>query len=371
LSFAAPHRKLYELPQPWTFDTQRWQMFDKAPEVTEPIEGISVLQTADVEDVPGSVEISDRSQVLDGIIRYGDDLLIVIETKLDGRVPSRQAQFLNIHGAQVRFDGGVQPVSWRELLKAWSNLIESGMVAGAERTIILDFLDFVDRHFARLGPFATLGQCKDHAFLVKRRLKTVLDEIAGEPTDGWLELSGRSTLDRAYLAFDESSQLIQLKVYPADTLTQAKSFYSHSEIHSNVLLLRSTGWKIEPNFHFAFMAKGLVWTTADASVEKYIAHWSEQIENTKPLPRDKWDGFWRDLVRLRFASSDQKVGFTQSFTKTAREKATPRPGLSCFYSWSLADAKVLDDKHQFRTAVLEQLAIMLQALNEKPIPSTT
>jgi hypothetical protein len=36
-------------------------------------------------------------------------------------------------------------------------------------------------------------------------------------------------VDRAYLEFDESSQCIRLVVYPADTPTQAKSFYTRPE----------------------------------------------------------------------------------------------------------------------------------------------
>jgi hypothetical protein len=198
LSLAAPDHKLYELPRPWSFDTQRWQMFGPVAEAAEPIEGISVLQAADVQVVDGPVQITDRGQVLDGIVRYGDELLIVVETKLDGPVATRQAQDLNVHGAHVRFAGNVHTVSWRELLAGWSDLVESEVVAGSERTLIIDFLIFVERHFPRLGPFTTLERCKDNKFRVQRRLNAVLDEIAaGGLTKDWLELPGRSTVDRA------------------------------------------------------------------------------------------------------------------------------------------------------------------------------
>jgi hypothetical protein len=109
LSLAAPKHKRYELPRP-RFDTQRWQMFEQAPEVAEAIEGISVLQAADLQTIDGPVQPTDRRQVLDGIVRYGDELLIVIETKKDGPVTTRQAQELNVHGAHVRFDGKVKPL---------------------------------------------------------------------------------------------------------------------------------------------------------------------------------------------------------------------------------------------------------------------
>ena len=88
----SPHLKLYRLQRPWGFDTQRWQMFEEAPDFSEPIEGISVLQAPDVKAVEGSVEVSDRSMVLDGIVRYGDSLLIVIETKLAGRGIRRSSE---------------------------------------------------------------------------------------------------------------------------------------------------------------------------------------------------------------------------------------------------------------------------------------
>lgn len=369
LSLAAPGHKLYVLPRP-SFDTQRWQMFEKAPETAEPIEGISVLQSADPETVGGSVQITERLQVLDGIVRYGDELVIVIETKLEGRVPTRQAQYLNVHGAQVRFDGGVQAVSWRDLLAAWCDLVESEVVAGTERTIIVDFLDFVERHFPRLGPYTTLGQCKDHGFRVSRRLNAVLDEIAGGPIKGWLELSGRSTVNRAFLEFNESEQLIQLKIYPGDTLTQAKAFYTRPEAVSKVLSLRDGGWEVEPNFHFAFVAKGLVWTNADASPEEYVAYWCKQIKSTGAVPRGEWVRFWKELVAQRFARADEKSEFDLHFTKTRRPTATPRPGLSCFYGWELSEAKVLDDNKQFVEVVAHQLDIVLRALGEKPIKTT-
>ncbi len=107
LSIAAPDRKLYELPRPWSFDTQLSRAPGSAPAVAEPIEAISVLQAADVEGVDGlQVQDTGRRQVLDGIVRYGDELLIVIEAKLDGPVATRQAQDINVHGADVRFVGG-------------------------------------------------------------------------------------------------------------------------------------------------------------------------------------------------------------------------------------------------------------------------
>ena len=257
-------------------------------------------------------------------------------------------------------------VSWRDLLAAWYDLIESEVVAGAERAIMVDFLDFVERRFPRVGPFMTLARCKGNSFRVNRRLDAVLDQIAGGLTKAWLELPGRSTIDRAYLHFEQSSLDVRLVVYPADTLTQAKTFYTRPEAVSNLLSLRDGGWNVEPNFHFGHMAPGLVWTTSDAPLEEYVGHWREHIDGTGAVQRADWEDFWRQLVELRFAKDDEKVKFDQSFTNTLRSSATPRPGLHCFYSWKLSEAEHLDDRGRLVAVVEEQLNVMLRALGEKP-----
>jgi hypothetical protein len=340
------------------------------PGVAEAIEGISVLQAADAVPVDGSIQSTDRGQVLDGIVRYGDELLIVVEVKLDGPVATRQAQYLNVHEAPVRFAGGVQTVVWRELLAGWSDLVESEVVAGPERTLIVDFLDFVERHFPRLGPFTTLERCKENSFRVSRRLNAVLDEIAGGLTKPWLELPGRSTLDRAYLEFDESSHCIRLAVYPADTLTQAKALYTNLEVVSNLLSLRDGGWDVEPNFHFGYITRGFAATTTDAPLEDYVAYWCEQIDSMGLIPRENWEEFWRVLVQRQFARSDEELAFDETFTKTQkRESATPRPGLWCYFTWALPQAKRLDNARQLIAVVTEQLNVVLRALGEKPYES--
>jgi hypothetical protein len=151
---------------------------------------------------------------------------------------------------------------------------------------------------------------KDHRFWVSR-LKAVLDEIVGGPTKRWLELPGRASVARAYLKFKESSQQIRLEVYPADILKQAKAFYTRLEATAGVLSLRDKGWDVVPNFHFGYMAKGLVWTTVDAQLERYVDYWREHIDGTKAKKREEWEEFWRELVKQRFAKEDEKAQFDQ------------------------------------------------------------
>src|SRR5437660_12660343 len=95
--------------------------------------------------------------------------------------------------------------------------------------------------------------------------------LAAPQSIGWNYLAD-STVDRAYLKFEEASQHIWLTVFPADTLTQAKAFCTRPSAVSSVLSIRDRGWNVTPNFHFGHMARGLAWTTTDARLEEYVAY---------------------------------------------------------------------------------------------------
>ena len=59
----------------------------------------------------------------------------MIENKLDGSVPDRQAREINRHAANIDFDPEVRPISWPKVLDALSDLVdpERALVGGAEK----------------------------------------------------------------------------------------------------------------------------------------------------------------------------------------------------------------------------------------------
>ncbi len=110
-----------------------------------------------------------------------------------------------------------------------------------------------------------------------------------------------------------------------------------------------------------------MWPTAEATLEEYVSYWRERIETTAAVPRENWEAFWAELIRARFARTDDKPQFDQAFTNTGpRQSASPRPGLKCFYLWPLSEAKRLDDSNQMIAAVAGQLNVVLRALGEEP-----
>lgn len=124
---------------------------------------ISVFLSPDEGLDLSSVEIKDRlrEQRLDGVLRFGDELVVVIESKIVGRAPTDEARLLRLRGVEVQ-KSEVVPLGWHELLEDWWALLERGLLAPAERVLMEDLFAFTEEHFAHLLPFTTLGRAGEN-----------------------------------------------------------------------------------------------------------------------------------------------------------------------------------------------------------------
>ena len=373
LSLIDPGSQLHKLPHP-TFSTQCALILAKPTD--ESIRGISVLCTADAPEVATGVMESERVQVLDGIVRYDNDLVIVMESKLDGPVHDLQARYINLHEQPVHFDDNVCSISWRDILSAFEDLADEkrALTGGAERIILLDFLEFVDRNFQRLGPFNTLHSCAGEPSRIKRRLRAIIEEATGGEAvgDDGITLPGRHrhhAVISAHISYAWENKEVQLRMFPADTLEQARIFYKRPKAPERVLALESQGWSVSPNFHFGFMAKGLSWTKATASVAEYMRHWQRYIGETRQVDRADWPTFWDRLVSLGFAEKADRELFDRDFTHTKRNPATPRPGIRCSFVWPFEEAERLDTQKspQFGAAIKQRVNELLVAVGEPAV----
>lgn len=358
-------RSLSEL-SPAVFATQRAQVLSSLPDLPddEAIPGISVWLAPDAEEPTGPVRESDRAQVLDGIVTYGSDLVVVIENKINWGGVTHQPHQINLHGAPVVFKDAARPVRWQELVAVLTDLVERCLVAGAERLVIEDFLDLVEAHFPRIGPYTTLARCARQPFRIERRLDVILGEAVGHDEGRgprFRAIPGARTMSLAHLAFTPPSS-VELLLWPGDTLDQARLLYGSPEAVRAVVALQSKGWIIWPNFHWGHMAKGLAHTRTSISIGDYVEYWIQHIDATRQVKRDEWETCWRRLEQDGLVLPEGKIEFDRHFTRTQRATASPRPGLRCCYHWLLADAERLDSRGQLAKEVRDRIDQMLCSL---------
>jgi hypothetical protein len=165
----------------------------------------------------------------------------------------------------------------------------------------------------------------------------------------------------AYLYVVPDEPEVELSVYPADTLEQARAFYRQADVLASVRRLRSAGqWRATPNFHFGHFQRGYCWTCNERDLEEYLALWVRRIPTERAVPRVDWDAYWAWLESERIACPSDWPEFERHFVNTNRASASPRPGLAVWRRWplELAQRRGREDDlaADVRAAILEARA---------------
>lgn len=368
-------RELHELEEP-TYATQRRRVLSKSSEGEEPVEGISVLIAGDNQAYleQSITERDGTDQVLDGIVEYGKSRVIVIESKLTGPVATQQHLRINRYGQPIDWIAPPVPISWGSLVAAFSDLASRGLVAPAEREVLMDFLDMVDRHFPRIGPYTTLARCMRQPFRLQKRLARVMDDIRDESGGTHvLNLPDRAAVRQAHLALDRypgGAPSVALRMWPADTMNQAKTFYRQPSAVRALLDLRDEGWTIEPNLHLSYVSTGVTWLSAAAQqpVDDYADFWQQAIADLHQVRREGFEDFWATMTAAGLADDADRPKFVHDFVHSNRKTLNPCPGLAATYRWSLEEAEELDNSPGgFASAVKRRINEVLVALDEPPL----
>jgi hypothetical protein len=91
-------------------------------------------------------------------------------------------------------------------------------------------------------------------------VRQVDEDPRGRPDRARLAFNRTTAVKYAYLDAPEPRGL-PLRLYPADTLEQARVFYGSPERAQRTLALSGRGWELEPKFHFGYRERGLCWGT--------------------------------------------------------------------------------------------------------------
>jgi hypothetical protein len=242
------------------------------------------------------VKASSRRAVYDGIILYEPGWILIIENK--PRSESIWPEQLNpslAQDSQIEIDPVLVNLSWRSVIEHLSSLAERNLVVGAEKLILDDFFDFVDKHFTYLNPYDRFSKCKNEGYLLAKRCVQIMENLRlGEVKKhrGWKEhiQVDLPTVKMIALSpiMDGDVWRIVLEMYPGDTTVQARNFYSKLDINS-FLALQEKGWTLAPNMHFSFITKILYHVQrSPILLPEYLKYW---MSGDRPIQK-----VWRDTL---------------------------------------------------------------------------
>jgi hypothetical protein len=175
-----------------------------------------------------------------------------------------------------------------------------------------------------------------------------------------LTLQKTTSVQFAYLSPLDSEQVV-LRVFPGDTLTQARTLYADaSRIDALRKLKRQREWEVKPNMHFGFRESGQAWLHPTADVEAYTSYWLAAMQRTGAVAREEWPKFMAELFSRGIASAGDQEIFDAHFTITKRNSASPRPGLWC----ERAMTYTIHQPDLLAAEVTNCLRVILRALRE-------
>ena len=383
-------RTLAGLPQP-RFDLQTENLIppgaDSGKSNVKKLVSIFLTPDEGVEKLD-AVESSDRRARYDGVIRYGSELLVVLESKLFSGVNSKQAVEINPKGGTWKSAKPVH-IRWQEVLNRWWDLSESPNIESTKAEIIREFFDYAETYFADLLPFTDLARCKNNERRRLRRLRSLLQDATGlagtitprseDPATGRKYPPGVNVklpedkvtaADRVGMWIEDDA--VHLAMWLAELGRQYKHLYRHPDrAESLVRIAVQPGWKLDANFHigYRFSRSFQRWYPArHLSGTDYVQQWIDDVDHhagqrTREQLKSKTFQSWlterhyakkKDLDRLNDWIEQKSPGI----------KFHVRPSVQVVRRWDLPQAAELDTKGEFGYQVKTAIDQILAALDE-------
>ena len=332
---------------------------------------VSVLLTNDDLVINRRIEPIDRKPVYDGLLAFGNDLMLFIENKPrnkdvwdDQLCPSAE---------DVTEDTKVIPVpaivSWRDVVDLINNLITSPATGGSERTLLSDLRAHMGRYQSHLNPYRTFGLCGNNKDLLKLRIESLLREVANDPKlvdyhQGWayyITVEDCPGIEQVGLVLHEDKEgkwFLELFLAFADTIKQSRAFYALDVNVGLIEKLRTTGWVVNGNFHLSHMQRHLYWYPTDADqVSNYVAYWKWHVSDIHRYPKDAVAGLLKGLFNLKLLTDTDEMrrALKKYVLDTKRTWINMSPGVVLLYRYSDAKAIDLDGKNQFREELIARI----------------
>jgi hypothetical protein len=343
---------------------------------------LSPDEDLDLSDV--SLQERERGQRLDGVLRFADEIVVVIESKIFSDAQREQAQELSLEGITVD-ESRVVALGWHDLLEDWWSLLERNLLGPAERVVMEDLIAFGEEHFPQLLPFTTLIRAGEHQLRRQRRLMAALreatgiDDIRGSASFGAMVMLDATigTVSTQRLVLERRDDSVVLSTWPAELKPQAEALYRTDRARGLLGLAEASEWEVSPNPYLAYRGARTsaqrLYLTCDLPIDEYVKRWTGEDFSFVGghLHGEVRHSLWPWLRDRNYASPDDDDRLDAFLEGLGRRDAHLRPGVAIHRSWRWSEAEDLDEREAFVTELRDATTMMLDALEEPLPPSAT
>lgn len=331
----------------------------------------------------------EREQRLDGVLRFGSELIVVIECKLYPKHPDEQAWKLKLRGLGVAEDKiEILPLAWHDLLEDALRLIDQSALGPAELKLVDDLISLVEGHHPDILPFRTLGMAGENDLRVSRRLESLLRKATGldshranygaQWADTSIDSKYRSeSFDRFGLfRISKDSESLNLAVWPAEKIGQARSLFGTSRsVGASDLIATDPAWTLTFGPSLSIGRFRSVALDFEGSASDYLAFWRDNEEANDYVTSTRSGveaakALKEFILRAEMLDEGREIELDEALGKAGNQFLLIRPKFELKRSWKWADALELDEEKSGGTLVGEisdAVAQVCAALDE-PIP---
>jgi len=314
------------------------------------------------------VQWSDRYARYDGVIEYPDCMTLIIENKRHHgdvwkeQLSPSQASFSHVIDDVDLHDSAVC-LEWSEVLEGVLKYAAADIAPFSSREIARDFLSFVEEVHPELTPYRTFKLCGESSEALERRKASLLTALASK-TDlenrGYLFRPGKIA-ERVFISISKSEPWeLQVELYPADTVTQARRFYNSVNKEA---FLSLEEWKVKPNLHFSFVSKHLIWAKTDLETREYLDRFSDessygQMDECELLLLAEQ---WKHQGLITAGGLNE---IKDQFKNTGRKSLNVVPGFSVTRKWDRDSVIELEERGELEACIIDALATPLATWGE-------
>jgi hypothetical protein len=253
-------------------------------------------------------------------------------------------------------------LEWKEIIKQLNHLKTVSTIAGYEKMMIDDFLDYVDESFPFLNPYDSFHQCKRNKELVIRRIENLLKAISsdenlvkchhGQSLSYYIQTPYRE-IERICLGSNVEGNEIGLALCFGDSQRQASAFYKSNPSISH---LQNTKWIVRPNFHVAFMTSNLVRFESEDS-EHYLQFWKDNVEEIHQQKKEDVPKYLKWLVDEKVINMPKEAEekLKKMFYDTAMQTLNICPGFAIDFTFNISEAEELDKSDKLKFILAEKI----------------
>jgi len=328
---------------------------------------------------PIEVHKSERTARYDGVVQYPDGLTLVLENKprRGGMWKEQLSPSRKDLPSDVDLYGRAVSLEWADVLESFLKFTTSQVASFPARSLAEDFLAFAEDFHSALSPYRTFELCANRRAALDKRVKLLLHEMGNalgyevgtRPGDiPYLDLPNDAVrqvhLTVHGLSGDEGLALRE-NIWPGDTVKQVRPFLRQVD-RDAFLQLEVAGWKVQPNLHFSYIQRHLVWADTSLSSGDYLDYFAA---NPDEIGRKSLDGeILADMItnwrRLGLISSSDEAKLWREFGETQRPFLNVVPGFSLSREWPMETVVELEAESRLADELIDALRVPLATWGE-------